>query len=167
MITVAAPRDQYNIYYRLLSSLYCTLYGPIKKNGSADINESCSANTVVSRAVVWRLHSAMLRPHKNSDLHCAHREHQEVRLIDSFISCFENSLLVKILDLVNNRKKNDIAVIRKSKQGYVVFYVRFFIINLLCSSRSWLVLCLYIFSVLVQTVRTVYFQCFMCTNVET
>ena len=66
-----------------------------------------------------------------------------------------------------SRAKNDIAVIRKSKQGYVVFYVRFLIMNRLCSSRSWLALCLYIFSVLVQTVRTVYFQCFMCTNVET
>ena len=87
----------------------------------------------------------MLRPHKNNDLHCAHREHKKVRLIDSFISSFENSLLLKSLDLINNRKKNDIAVIRKSKQGYVVFYVRFLIINLLCSSRSWLVLCLYIF----------------------
>ena len=69
----------------------------------------------------------MLRPHKNSDLHCAHREHQVVRLIDSFISSFENSLLLKSLDLINNRK-NDIAVIHKSKQGYVVFYVRFLII---------------------------------------
>ena len=76
------------------------------------------------RAVVWRLYSAMLRPHKNSDLHCAHREHQKVRLIDSFISSFENSLLLQSLDLIYNRK-NDIAVIRKSKQGYVVFYVRF------------------------------------------
>ena len=47
----------------------------------------------------------MLRPHKNSDLHCAHREHQKVRLIDSIISSFENSLLLKSLDLINNRKK--------------------------------------------------------------
>ena len=103
---------------------------------------------MVSRAVVWRLNSAVLRPHKNSDLHCAHRERQKVRLIHSFITSFqsfENSLLLKSLDLINNRKKNDIAVIRKSKQGYVVFYVRFLIINLLDSSRSWLVLCLYIF----------------------
>ena len=45
--------------------------------------------TVVSRAVIWRLYSAMLRPH------------QKVRLIDSFISSFENS----VLDLINNRKK--------------------------------------------------------------
>ena len=78
------------------------LYGPLKrnnnnndnnnnnKNGSVDINESCSANTVVSRAVVWRLYSAMLRPHKINDLHCAHREHKNVRLIDSFISSFEH-----------------------------------------------------------------------------
>ena len=65
-------------------------------------------NTVVSRAVVWRLYSAMLRPHKNSDLRCAHREHQKVRLIDSFISSFENSLLLKSLDLINNRKKKTI-----------------------------------------------------------
>ena len=86
----------------------------------------------------------MLRPYKNSDLHCAHREHQKVRLIDSFTSSFEKSLLLKSLDLINN-KKTDIALIRKSKQGYVVFYVRFLIINLLSSSRSWLVLCLYIF----------------------
>ena len=89
----------------------------------------------------------MLRPHKNNDLHCAHREHKKVRLIDSFISSFENSLLLKSLDLINNRKKkknDNIAVIRKSKQGHVVFYVRFLIINLLGSSRAWLVLCLYI-----------------------
>ena len=99
---------------------------------------------MVSRAVVWRLYSAMLRPHKNSDLHCAHREHQNVRMIDYFISSFENSLLLKSLDLINNRK-NEIAVIRKSKQGYVVFCVRFLIINLLCSSRLWFVPCLYIF----------------------
>ena len=85
-------------------------------NSSADINES--------RTVVWRLYSAMVRPNKNSDLHCAHREHQKVRLIDTFISSFEKSLLLKSLDLINN-KKNDIALIRKSKQRYVVFYVRF------------------------------------------
>ena len=46
------------------------------------------ANTVVSRAVVWRLYSTMIRPHKHSDLHCAHREHKKVSLIDSFISSF-------------------------------------------------------------------------------
>ena len=82
---------------------------------------------------------------RHSDLHCAHREHQKVKLNDSFISSFENSLLLQSLNLINNRKKNDIAVIRKSKQGYVVFYVRFLIINFLGSSRSWLVLCLYVF----------------------
>ena len=54
----------------------------------------------------------MLRLHKNSDLHCAHREHQKVRLIDSIISSFENSLLLKSLDLINNRKKKTKKKIR-------------------------------------------------------
>ena len=103
----------------------------------------------------------MLRPHKNSDLHCAHLEQQKVRLIDSFISSFENSLLLKSLDLINYRK-NDIAVIRLSKQCYVLFYLRFLIIItvMACTMPVY-------FSVLVQTVCTVYFQCFICTNVET
>ena len=59
-----------------------------KEIGSTEVKESCYANTVVSRAVVWRLDSRMVRPHKHSDLHCVHREHQKVRLIDSFISFF-------------------------------------------------------------------------------
>ena len=59
----------------------------------------------------------MLRPHKNSDLHCAYREHQKVRLIDSIISFFENSLLLKSLDLINNRKKRYCGDSKKVQVG--------------------------------------------------
>ena len=82
----------------------------------------------------------MLRPHKNSDLHCAHCEHQTVGLVNSFISSFENSLLLKILDLINNRKK------RYCDDSYV----KTRLCRVLCEvfnykSSVLIVLCLYIF----------------------